>query len=155
MKAASVSELKKELQAVPPAKLVEVCLRLAKFKKENKELLTYLLFEEDDLQGYIAAVKGVMDEEFANPPKSNPYYVKKHLRKILRAVNKHIKYTGSKVAEIELLLYFCFRIKRSGMRLDTPALENLIMQQLKKIKKAIETQHEDLQYEYLREFEKL
>jgi hypothetical protein len=41
------------------------------------------------------------------------------------------------------------------MRLDTPALENLIMQQLKKIKKAIETQHEDLQYEYLREFEKL
>ncbi|WP_343674867.1 hypothetical protein, partial [Chitinophaga sp.] len=105
MKPAGISEIKKELQALPPARLIEVCLRLAKFKNDNKELLSYLLFEEGDLQGYIAAVKLEMDVAFAAQPKTNIYYVKKHLRKILRGMSKQIKYTGSKVAEIELLLY--------------------------------------------------
>ena len=47
MKAATINELKQELQNIPPAKVTELCLRLARFKKENKELLTYLLFEEN------------------------------------------------------------------------------------------------------------
>ena len=48
MKASTVSELKEELKHLPPAQLLELCLRLARFKKENKELLTYLLFEAHD-----------------------------------------------------------------------------------------------------------
>ena len=48
MKAASISEIKTELKGLPPAQLTELCLRLARFKKENKELLTYLLFEAND-----------------------------------------------------------------------------------------------------------
>ena len=57
MKAASVNEIKQQLKEVNPVELIELCLRLARFKKENKELLTYLLFEADDLQAYIANVK--------------------------------------------------------------------------------------------------
>jgi hypothetical protein len=156
MKAASVSELKKELQDVPPAQLVELCLRLAKFKKENKELLNYLLFESHDLQGYIEAVKQEMDEAFAETPKQHVYYVKKHLRKILRAVNKHIKYTGSKQAEVELLLYFCTRVKKAGIKVgESVALTKLYVQQVKKIEKSISQQHEDLQYDYKRQLERL
>ena len=45
MKAATVAQLKKELQFKSQEEIMELCLRLARFKKENKELLTYLLFE--------------------------------------------------------------------------------------------------------------
>jgi hypothetical protein len=157
MKAASLTEIKKELNAVPPGQLVELCLRLAKFKKDNKELLSYLLFEAHDVQAYIDAVKANMDTEFAaEPGRGHAYYIKKHLRKILRNTNKQIKYTASKQAEIELLLYFCTKIKETGIRLnDSLALMNLYQQQLKKIAKAISLQHEDLQYDYLKQLEEL
>ena len=49
MKAATVHELKEELKHRSAAQLVELCNRLVRFKKENKELLTYLLFEAHDL----------------------------------------------------------------------------------------------------------
>ena len=39
MKAASIAELKAELKRVPQAELIETVLRLARYKKENKELL--------------------------------------------------------------------------------------------------------------------
>ena len=42
MKAATVKEIKTELENLSPAALLPLTLRLAKFKKENKELLTYL-----------------------------------------------------------------------------------------------------------------
>ncbi|MCF6408076.1 hypothetical protein L3C95_34630 [Chitinophaga filiformis] len=156
MKAASIAELKKELQEVPPAQLVELCLRLAKFKKENKELLNYLLFESHDLQAYIEAVKEEMDTAFAESPRQNIYFVKKHLRKILRATNKHIKYTGSKQAEVELLLYYCTKIKKAGIKVgESVALTKLYIQQVKKIEKSISLQHEDLQYDYKRQLERL
>lgn len=48
MKTATIAELKSELGNVPAPQLAELCIRLAKFKKENKELLTYLLFEAYD-----------------------------------------------------------------------------------------------------------
>ena len=57
MKAVSVATIKKELQFRSSEELTELCLRLAKFKKENKELLTYLLFESHDETGYIETVK--------------------------------------------------------------------------------------------------
>ena len=48
MKTATVTELKKELKTRSQSDLVELCLKLSKFKKENKELLTYLLYEADN-----------------------------------------------------------------------------------------------------------
>ena len=64
MKPASVNEIKKRLKETDKNDLIEICQRLARFKKENKELLTYLLFEEDDVQGYIKNVKEEIDEGF-------------------------------------------------------------------------------------------
>jgi hypothetical protein len=59
MKAVTVKELKEELTNYTPKELRELCLRLARFKKENKELLTYLLFESSDEALYIESVKKV------------------------------------------------------------------------------------------------
>lgn len=156
MKAASVNEIKQQLKEVNPTELIELCLRLARFKKENKELLTYLLFEADDLQAYIANVKKQMDEDFSQINISNLYFAKKTLRKILRIANKYIRYTGSKEAEIEILLYYLTNFK--GLKITwhkSTALTNLYNAQLKKIKAAIETMHEDLQHDYQRSVDRL
>jgi hypothetical protein len=69
MKTASIQELKQELQETSQNKLLDLCLRLAKFKKENKELLTYLLFEAHDEEVYISSVKVLIDEGLLNYPK--------------------------------------------------------------------------------------
>lgn len=139
---------------------------MGRFKKENKELLTYLLFEAVDEQGYIDSVKRLMDEGFDALPASNAYLTKKSLRKILRSTNKYIRYTGSKMAETQLLLYFCTRLKQGGllpkktsgissMVRKTDALTQLYLQQCKKAAAALSELHEDLQYDYQKELDAL
>lgn len=151
MKAASIQEIKQELSGLPSSRLTELCLRLAKYKKDNKELLTYLLFEALDEAAYIENVKKEMDLDFEGLPKPNLYLTKKSLRRILRAITKYIRHTGSVQAEVELLTYYCTKIKDSGIRFqDSPVLVNLYQQQVKKIRAAIATLHEDLQYDYLK-----
>ena len=156
MKASTVNEIKHELMNMPAAELTELCLRLARFKKENKELLTYLLFEAHDEQFYIVSVKKEMGNQFDDINKSNLYFAKKSIRKILRTVNKYIRYTGSKQVEIELLIYFCALLNQSGIEFaKSPALVNLYNNQIKKISASVKTLHEDLQYDYLKELKEL
>jgi len=64
MKAVTVTELKQELNNRSPKELLDLCLRLSKFKKENKELLTYLLFESSEEASYIESVKREIDQQF-------------------------------------------------------------------------------------------
>ena len=73
MKAASLKEIKLELGALHPQQLLELFLRLAKYKKENKELLTYLLFEKIDENQYVCNVKLLADEMFEGVNKSSSY----------------------------------------------------------------------------------
>jgi hypothetical protein len=156
MKAATVHEIKEALQSLPPGKLLETTLRLAKFKKENKELLSYLLFESDDTSRYVGELKNEMDTEFAGMNVSHVYFAKKTLRKILRNINKQARYMTDKAAEVELLLHYLRLLKDSGLPVSkTPVLMNLYLGQLKKAKKLIESLHEDLQYEYQRLWNKL
>ena len=151
MKSATIQEIKQELRSLSPSRLTELCLRLAKFKKDNKELLTYLLFESADEAAYIDNVKKEMDEGFAELPKPNLYLTKKSLRKVLRTTTKQIRYTASPQAEAELLTYFCRKLRNSGIPLkDSPVIHNLYLQQLKKIRAVIATFHEDLQYDLLK-----
>jgi hypothetical protein len=156
MKAASIAEIKQELQSLPPARLNELCLRLARFKKDNKELLTYLLFEAADETAYIESVKKEIDTEFQGLPKPNLYLTKKSLRKVLRSTAKQIRYAGSPQTEVELLTYFLRKLDRSGIPYkDSPVLVNLYRQQLKKVRSVISGLHEDLQYDYLKGLEAL
>ena|SRR5258708_5252847 len=156
MKTASLHEIKKELDTVGTDNLVELCMRLGRYKKENKELLTYLLFEANDEVAYVESVKREIDEQFDNLQASNLYFVKKSLRKILRFVNKQIRYSGSKQSEIELRIHYCTRLRNSGIRLDkSPVLFNLYQRQLKKINSVLTKLPDDLQYDYQRAVEHL
>ncbi len=156
MKAASLSELKKELQNRSPKELAEICLRLAKFKKESKELLTYLIFEAESETNYISAIKADIDEQFELLNTSNLYVAKKGLQKIVRSITKYIKYSGIKQTEIEVLIYFCRHMKNSGIKIShSTVIENLYQRQINKIEKALNTLHEDLQFDYQQEVEGL
>ena len=156
MKAATIHELKLELSNTSADQLAELCIRLAKFKKENKELLTYLLFEAFDEQAYIENIKAAMLEQFGEINTSSIYFVKKSLRKIIRILNKYVRYTGSAETEVKLLLFFCATLQQSGIPIEkNPVIKNMYGNQLKKIAKAIATMHEDLQYEFNRELDQL
>ncbi len=149
MKAASISQLKQEMKNRSANELLEICLRLIRYKKENKELLTYLLFEKQDEQAYIESIKNEMEQQFSEINKSNIYFAKKSIRKIVRITNKFIKYSGKKETEVELLMFFCNCLKDSGIPMDkSVALNNIYIRQIEKIKKAISTLHEDLQFDY-------
>jgi hypothetical protein len=156
MKAATVHEIKKELSALKPSGLMELCLRLARFKKENKELLTYLLFEAHDEAGYIESVKKEIDELFGTINLSHLYFVKKTLRKIVRVINKYSRYSGNRQTEIELRIYFCNKLNNSGIQFSrNKVINNLYQSQLQKINTILETLHEDLQHDYSKELEQL
>jgi hypothetical protein len=156
MKSPTLSGLKKELQTLAPSQVLDLCVRLAKYKKENKELLSYLLFDTQDEPAYIKDVKELIDEQFAALNKSSLYLAKKTVRKALRTTNKHIKYSGSKQTQVELLIYFCKKLKKSRVPLHTStALGNLYAGQVLKIQKVLATLHEDLQYDYLEELKGL
>lgn len=156
MKTATVQELKQELAGEKPARLVELCLRLARFKKENKELLTYLLLEAHDEQGFVQSVKNEIDELFSVINLSQLYFAKKSLRKIVRIINKYCRYSAEKETEIELRIYFCRQLKESGIPIkQNPVINNLYLGQLKKINSVLSSIHEDLQYDYRRSMEGL
>ena len=149
MKAVSVVTIRKELKHLSATELAELCLRLSRFKKENKELLTYLLFESHNERGYIDSVKAYMDEEFKRINRDSFFYIRKSVRKILRNVKKYTRYSQKKETEVELLLYFCEILKdfKPSIKRSTQ-LQNMYNRQLLLAKKIINTLHEDLQYDY-------
>ena len=155
MKTATVHEIKQELSVLKTGAIAELCLRLARFKKENKELLTYLLFEAHNEQAYVESVKQEMDELFAGINQSHMYFAKKSLRKIIRVINKYCRYSSSKQTELELRLYFCTSLYSSGISLYNNVISNIYQSQLKKVHTVLNTLHEDLQYDYYKELEKL
>ncbi|GAA4320746.1 hypothetical protein [Flaviaesturariibacter amylovorans] len=156
MTPASIPDIKTALKNYDAKELSELVLRLARYKKDNKELLSYLIFDADNLPAYLAGVKEEMDEGFAEMNKSSVYLAKKTIRKVLRLANKHIRYVGQKEAEIELLLHFCSSLKGSKLPLNkSTVLLNLYNGQVRKIRAAIDSLHEDLQYDYLRALERI
>ncbi|WP_034040038.1 hypothetical protein [Wocania ichthyoenteri] len=149
MKAVSVTVIKKELQHQSSDELMELCLRLSRFKKENKELLTYLLFESSDENNYIESVKNYIDDEFELINTKSYFYIRKSVRKILKNIKKYVRYSQKKETEVELLLYFCQKLKNFSPSIKySTQLQNTYNRQVFLIKKIITALHEDLQYDY-------
>ena len=149
MKIESIVTIKKELQELPQQELLQLCLRLGRFKKENKALLTYLLFEAHDEDGYIQNVKNTLNEGFESMNTDSYFYMKKTIRKILRQIRTYARYSNKKETEIELLLYFCERLNTLQPSIhNNKTLSNLYQRQITAIKKKICTLHDDLQHDY-------
>jgi hypothetical protein len=152
MKAVTVKELEQELTLRTPKEVRALCLRLARFKKENKELMTYLLFESSDELSYIRSVKGNIDEQFDHINRKSYYLIKKSVSKILRETRKFIRYSQNKQTEVDLLIYFCAKLKKTFPSLHkNTGLMKLYNRQIDTIVKKISGLHEDLQHDYTEE----
>jgi hypothetical protein len=147
-----LQDIKKELQHLSGLQIAELCLRLARHKKENKELLAYLLFEADNESAFIEKVKAEAGFMFSQLPVRS-YDAAKYLRKVLRLLGKYTKFMASKEAEIELLLNFCTNyIQYADRRTSYKPLRLILIRQLEKIRTAISKLHEDLQYDFINDY---
>jgi hypothetical protein len=149
MKPASLSQLKHELKHSSKEELVELCLSLTKYKKENKELLTYLLFEASDEASYVKDLKAEIDDQFLQINSKTPYLLKKNVRKILRDIKKYIRYSKQKQTEVELLIYYCRKLKEMSPSISrSTTLQNIYDRQVELIVKSVKSLHEDLQFDF-------
>jgi len=149
MKAATIVEIRNELEHLSPDALKQLCLRLARFKLENKELLTYLLFESENEESYVLTVTQFMDEQFENINTKSYFLIKKSVRKILRQVKKFSRYSNAKETEVALLLHFCTKMKTLKPSIfNNKMLTNLYQRQVSLIEKRMLNLHEDLQFDY-------
>ena len=149
MKAATVIQLRKELETLDEYYLRELCLRLARFKIENKELLTYLLFESEDEDFYVNGIKEQVDKLFEEINKKSYFYIKKSVRKILRLLKKYARYSNSKETEVELLIYYCYKLKTLNPSISNNlTLTKIFLKQTENIEKKIIKLHEDLQFDF-------
>ncbi|WP_435263131.1 hypothetical protein [Tenacibaculum sp. nBUS_03] len=149
MRTATIKILKDELEHKSSKELLELCLKLARFKKENKELLTYLMFEANNEEQYRESVKKEIDILFNEVNTKSYFYIRKSVRKILTSTKKYIRYSKNKETEIELLLYFCLKLKKIKPSIKkSPRIQNVLITQVRLIRKGIEKVHEDLQFDY-------
>ncbi len=156
MKPATAVQIRKEIKFRSKEELEALCLRLARFKKENKELLTYLLFEADHEDSYVAEVKDFINQQFEETPVTNFYRVKKRIRKILRETKKFIRYSSVKETEVALLLHFCDKmIHFSSSIKRSKTMMQVYERQLTILEKKIGELHEDLQMDYISELNEL
>lgn len=149
MQTATLKQIKSALEERSHTELVEICTRLGKSRLENKDLLTYLLFEASDEAGYIQSVKTLLDNYFNTMKVDQLYIAKKSLRKIIRTANRFIKFSDDQNTAIQLQIHVYSRMQQSGMDFSrSKVLENMRLGTLKKINKLISSMHEDLQYDY-------
>lgn len=153
---ATVPQIKSEIKHLDKDELMDLCLKLAKFKKENKELLSYLLFEADDEAHYIETIKNDISADFESINRSSSYLIKKSSRRILKDVKKYVRYSKKTATEIELLIHFCQELGGFKSALSQNViLGNMYRTQVKVIAKNIAKVHEDLQYDYQDAFDAL
>jgi len=156
MKAARVTLLKKELNRLESPELVAICLRLAKFKAENKELLSYLLFHSSDEPGYCKDIQWEMKTLFAQANTSSSYLFKKTVRKVQRYMNKSIRISDVKTTELELRIYFLKLLSEYSDKIRfTRVVWNLYDRELERLDNRIERLHPDIQNDYRSEIEHL
>lgn len=156
MKSASLSDIRKELKTRSREEVIELTEKLIKYKRENKELLNYLLFDSMDEDAYVLRIKEEVTEAFAATNTSGFYLAKKSIRRALRIANKYIKYSDKPETELDVLLHFCEGMNQLDMNFKrSKVLLNLYERQLVKIKDVYSDLHEDLQYDFRERLEKL
>jgi predicted mannosyl-3-phosphoglycerate phosphatase (HAD superfamily) len=155
MKTNGIAEIKKTIKNISQAELSEICLKLARFKKDNKEYIHFLLFESSDPFAYAEDIKESLHDALTSLNR-HPSLKVKELRKHLRVLSRHIRYTSSTEVEISLLIWFTeMMVKHAGVRQSNKALYTLFIRQIEKIRKSFPKLHEDLQFDYMQPYNDL
>lgn len=156
MKFPSLAQLKKELKLLNEQELQELIVDLSKFSRDNKAYLFFKLNEVQQPNLFVEMVQEELENEFLNSRSDHYYYAKKSAQKIRRKMNKLLKLSKDKSQQVDVILYFCERLKEEGfLRHNSTVLDNLYQVQLRKAQKLVDGLHEDLQYDYRLQLEEL
>jgi len=156
MKPFSIRDIRSEISVMEREEVVSLCMKLAKFSTANKELLSYLLFYEQLQPSFTNELIQEIDSSFELIRANSNYLAKKSLRKVLRTIKKYSRFDPSKLMEIELRIHFCKKFIEHNFKISNDvALNNILENEIKKIKKLISQLHEDLQYDYLTDLENI
>jgi pyrimidine operon attenuation protein/uracil phosphoribosyltransferase len=149
MQSASLSEIRKELKSLSREDVINLCNTLIKYKRDNKELLNYLLFETQNEDAYVARIKEEVSEVFAGTNTRGFYLAKKSIRRALRIANKYIKYSDVAETELDVLLHFCEEMRELTLDFKrSKVMTNLYERQVVKIIDIYSDLHEDLQFDF-------
>ena len=153
---ASIPEIRKELKYLSKDELESLCLKLAKYKVVNKELMAYQLFESSDEDSFIETIKEDISAQFKEINRNHYYYIKKSVRKILRYTKKYIQFSKQKETEIALLMHFLNCMNHmSPCYTRNSVLSGIYDRERLNLKKCISSVHEDLQLDFRNDFERL
>jgi len=116
--------------------------------------MTYILFESSDEELYVESVKKEIDIQIDEVNRKSYYFIKKGLRRILLNTRKYIRYSQHKKTEVDLLIYYCQKLKKFSPSIrKNKALISLYERLLETITEKVAALHEDLQFDYLPELE--
>lgn len=156
MQIPSLAEIKRELSYLNEKELKEYIIELSKFSRDNKAYLFFKLYGRDQPGLYVQMVQEDLEFEFQNARGEHSYYAKKSAQKIRRKMNKLLKLSKDKADQLEVLLFFCERMKEYGfLKHSNTVIENLYKSQLSKAEKILAGLHEDLQFDYQNRIEEL
>jgi hypothetical protein len=156
MNAMTLHELKLRLNGLPQKNLIELCLRLAKYKLDNKEFMTYVLECLDGQEGFVQNVISEINEYFFSMNTDTLYFAKKTVRKIERIVSKYVRFAGEARIETELRLYFCKKIiSQYDFFSESEVIMNVLARQYRFALKSWSALHEDLQFDYRNELDEI
>lgn len=156
MKVSSLAEIKKELQHLPHSELVAVIAELAKFSRDNKLYLYFLLYGREQPDLFMDMVKEELADGFEEATAKNHYTAKKSAQALRRKLNKYLKFTKDKLIQLELIYFFCQLLRQHGyLFYKNPVIQNLYRLQVGKAERILSQLHEDLQYDYQNKIEEL
>lgn len=149
LKPAELKEIRKEVSTIDRKSLEEICGKLIRFKKENKELLSYLLFWSEDEILFQQELASAITEWMQDVNIARVFLAKKTIRKIVRNMNRYLGFSGDKITELEVRIHFCEEMKKHVINIhESKVLVNIQEAQIKKIHAALKSIHEDLQRDY-------
>lgn len=98
-----LNELKKELAYLSQKELLNLLVRMTKVKAENKDLLNFILFFDEQAMVYAETFTDEIVKPIFEYP-NQEYFLLKSLRKSKRVISKVYKITKSREAELSLYL---------------------------------------------------
>lgn len=152
----SLKTIREEISHLSKNELEEICIQLAKFKKENKEFLSYILFDINNEENFASQLEIELQSLFSEVNIKSAYYAKKQIRKIIKTASRYLKYTKVKETHVRLYIYILKEFKALNISYSAnSALQKIEINLKNKICNLIEGLHEDLQYDYKQLFKDL
>jgi len=152
----SLAAIKKELSYLDEKELISLILTLSKFTRDNKAFLYFKLNERDQPSLFVDTVKEELDKLFQTANTTSFYLTKKSSQTIRRKLNKALKFSANKTDQIELILFFCEKLKTYGyLKFNHPVISNLFQMQIQKAEKLILKLEDDLRYDYTQLLEQI